>query len=123
MVLAAMLVAEIAVQKVAELDSLQSSLSLILSLSKGATMVLQPPIFKKLCQLIQHHPNSLILMVSFPAGMLRKPSEVRKGSVISPAGLLTLQGKRFYLTRVKPVIGTGDPVIFLAQTGKYPGNA
>ncbi|SDN90931.1 hypothetical protein SAMN05443582_101456 [Phyllobacterium sp. OV277] len=40
-------------------------------------------------------------MVSFPAGMLRKTFEVRKGSVISSAGRTQPQGKRFYLTRVK----------------------
>ncbi|MBA8901577.1 hypothetical protein FHW17_002467 [Phyllobacterium sp. P30BS-XVII] len=54
-----MLVAEIAVQKVAELGSLQSSLSLILSLSKGATMVLQPPIFKKSANLSNTIPPRL----------------------------------------------------------------
>ncbi|SDP15797.1 hypothetical protein SAMN05443582_103556 [Phyllobacterium sp. OV277] len=78
---------------------------------------------KKSCQLIQHHPTSLILMVSFPAGMLRKTFEVRKGSVISAAGMTILQMEWLYLTRVKPVIEAGDPRVFLVETGKFRGNA
>ncbi|MGO4449556.1 hypothetical protein AB4Y96_11560 [Phyllobacterium sp. TAF24] len=32
-------------------------------------------------------------------------------------------GERFYLTRIKSVIETGDPGVFLVETGKSLGNA
>ena len=66
------------ITNVAGCNALQPSTSLMVSLSNHAPWLCHPPIKQKSHQLIQHVPSALILLVSFPAGMLPETFESRE---------------------------------------------
>ena len=74
------------ITNVAGCNALQPSTSLMVSLSNHAPWLCHPPIKQKSHQLIQHVPSALILLVSFPAGMLPETFESRERIGASACG-------------------------------------